>query len=86
MEITDAMRTKRSKNISSLGCVEIDCPGCKGKGTNLVKDTRVIGADLKKHLEDGHHSNCSCRRSTVSHKKTCIRCGGYGTVARSKAA
>jgi hypothetical protein len=82
MKITDRQRNFRSLNIAASGGIEDPCPACNGKGEIRVKDTRVIGSMLKQHLADGHHDNCRCKRTTVSRKRRCVRCGGFGTVPR----
>lgn len=82
-EITDQLRNKRSSNIQSVGCIEVICPSCKGKGSMNVRSTRIAGSAMNKHREEKHDpETCGCPRSTVSSVKKCIRCGGYGTVPR----
>lgn len=81
-EITQNMREKRSANIQSQGCDEVECPSCKGHGSHKKKQSRVAGSAMNEHKKHGSDAVCRCPRSTVQVIISCSRCGGYGTVPR----
>lgn len=77
----DRERRHRKGNIASFKGLEADCPECKTKGTIVVKDTRIAGVDMNRHITEGHDfKTCSCQTSTVAKTIKCIRCGGHGTI------
>jgi hypothetical protein len=78
------------EEIGEFITVEVDCPGCDGKGFNREKDDRIDPKYLEQHRKLHQYPAdkknpvvCDCPRKITYKKKVCMICNGKLRVNRN---